>query len=108
MKTLTKSIILALTALTISASSISAIDQSTKLQLLEEALVESATTPAQQNVVSAYMKNVAQEKLELAKEYRERANAPKAGKVAYKNAERKDLLKKAARLENEAKRYQNY
>lgn len=108
MKNFTKSIILTLTALTISASSLSAIDQSTKIQLLEEALIETATTPAQMNAVSAYMKNVAQEKLELAKEYRDRANGPKAGKVAYKNAEKKDLLKKAARLESEAKSYQKY
>ncbi|PJE00733.1 MAG: hypothetical protein CK427_12995 [Leptospira sp.] len=108
MKNFTKSLILTLTALTISASSLSAIDQSTKIQLLEEALIETATTPAQMNAVSAYMKNVAQEKLELAKEYRERANGPRAGKVAYKNAEKKDLLKKAARLESEAKSYQKY
>jgi len=108
MKNFTKSLILTLTALTISASSLSAIDQSTKIQLLEEALIETASTPAQMNAISAYMKNVAQEKLELAKEYRERANGPRAGKVVYQNAEKKDLLKKAARLESEAKSYQKY
>ncbi|WCL49184.1 LIC_10421 family protein [Leptospira sp. GIMC2001] len=108
MKNLIKTTIATIVALGLSFTSLSAIDQSTKLKMMEEAIVESAATPAQKSVVSNYMNNVAKEKLELAQSLRDRANSPKAGKVAYKNAEKRDLLKKAARLEAEAKNYQNF
>ncbi len=108
MKTILKSIAITSLAIAISATGISANEESTKLRLLEEAIVESATTPAQKSVVSAYMKNVAQEKLALAKSYRERANGPRGGKVVYQNSEKKDLLKRASRLEDEAKRYEKF
>lgn len=107
MKTILKSIAITSLAIAISATGISA-NENTKLRLLEEAIVESAATPAQKSIVSAYMKNVANEKLALAKTYRERANGPKAGKVVYQNAQKKEYLKRATRLEEEAKRYENF
>ncbi|WCL48940.1 LIC_10421 family protein [Leptospira sp. GIMC2001] len=85
-----------------------ALDQSTKLRLMEEALIESAITPEQKSAVAAYMNKIAEEKLALAQKLRERANSPRAGKVAYKNAERKELIRKAERLESEAKRYKDF
>lgn len=94
-------------ALTLGGS-LGAVDQSTKMKLMEEAMIETATTPAQKALVSSYMQSVAQEKIEIAKNLRERADRPKAGKVTYKNAERRELIQKAEALEAEAKRYSNF
>lgn len=95
-------------ALSSVTTSLLAVDNSTRVRLLENAMIESAANPAQKALVSSYMKSIAQEKLELAKSLRERAERPKAGKVVYKNSERKELLERAAALEEEAKRYQNF
>lgn len=106
-KIINRSLILLIASL-LAATSLQAIDQTTKMKLMEEAMIESATTPAQKAMVASYMKNVADEKLQIAKNLRERAERPRAGKVAYKNSERKELLQRAAALEAEAKRYNNY
>jgi len=90
------------------SDSVFAIDQSTKIRLMEDAMIESAATPGQKAMVAAYMKSVAQEKLEIAKNLRERADRPKAGKIAYRNAERRELILKAEAMEAEAKRYSNF
>jgi hypothetical protein len=95
-------------ALAFGTTQLGAIDQSTKIRLMEEAIVESAATPGQKSAVAAYMQTVAKEKLELAQNLRERANSPRAGKVAYRNAEKRDLIKKAERLEKEAEQYKKF
>lgn len=104
MKT-TKMIATTILALGLATANLQALDTNERLELLESAMIETATTPAQKSVVSEYLANIAKEKTELAASLRERANSPRGGKIVSQNLEKKELLRRAAVLEREASKY---
>jgi hypothetical protein len=86
-------------------SGLYAVDNNEQLRLIEEAMIESATTPVQKTVVSRYMAKIATEKLQMAQKLRDGAKLARGGKLIYQNAEQKDLLKRAEILEKESEAY---
>jgi len=92
-------------ALGLSFSSISAMDEKDRIELLETAVIETASTPAQKSAVAEYMANVAREKMELAQSFRDKANSARGGKAITQMKEKAELLRKAEVLEKEAERY---
>ncbi|MDF3819836.1 hypothetical protein P3G55_08005 [Leptospira sp. 96542] len=105
MKT-TKMIATGILALGLATANLQALDTNERLELLEAAMIEQATTPAQKSAVSEYLANISKEKMELAQALRERAGATRGGKIVSQNNEKKALLQRAAALEAEAKKYQ--
>ncbi len=89
----------------IATSQVSAIDNSDRLELLEAAVIEQASTPAQKTAVSEYLANVAKEKLELATSYRGKAGLAYGGKAISQIQQKKEFLRLAEELEKEAQKY---
>jgi hypothetical protein len=87
-------------------SGLYAVDNNDQLRLIEEAMIESATTPAQKTVVSRYMAKIANDKLQMAQKLREGAKLARGGKMLYQTSGQNDLLKRAQILEKEAGAYQ--
>ncbi|TGK50642.1 hypothetical protein EHQ16_04760 [Leptospira kanakyensis] len=106
MKT-TKIIATGILAMGLATANLHALDTNERLELLETAMIEQATTPAQKSAVSEYLANVAKEKVELAQALRDRANSPRGGKIVSQMNEKKDLLRRAEALEKEAQKYRN-
>ncbi|EOQ89302.1 hypothetical protein LEP1GSC202_1434 [Leptospira yanagawae serovar Saopaulo str. Sao Paulo = ATCC 700523] len=106
MKT-TKIIATGILAMGLATANLHALDTNERLELLETAMIEQASTPAQKSAVSEYLANVAKEKTELAQALRERAGAPRGGKILSQMNEKKELLRRADALEKEAKKYKN-
>lgn len=106
MKT-TKIVATGILAFGLATANLSALDTNERLELLESAIIETATTPAQKSAVSEYLANVAKEKMELAQALRERANSPRGGKLVTQMNEKKELIRRAEALEKQAKKYQN-
>ncbi len=104
MKT-TKIIATTVLALGLATANLQALDTNERLELLESAIVETATTPAQKSVVSEYLANIAKEKLELAASLRERATSTRGGKVISQNLEKQELIRRAEILEKQAAKY---
>ena len=105
MKT-TKIIATGILAMGLATANLHALDTNERLELLESAMIEQATTPAQKSAVSEYLANVAKEKTELAQALRERAGSTRGGKALSQMNEKKELLRRAEALEKEAKKYQ--
>lgn len=90
----------------LATANLHALDTNDRLELLESAMIEQATTPAQKSAVSEYLANVAKEKTELAQALRERAGSTRGGKALSQMNEKKELLRRAEALEKDAKKYQ--
>ena len=102
---LTKKIAIGFLGLGLATANLQALDTNERFELLETAVIEQASTPAQKSAVSEYLASVAKEKLELAQALRERANTTHGGKVISQNNEKKELLRRAEILEKEAEKY---
>jgi hypothetical protein len=102
---LTKKIAIGFLGLGLATANLQALDTNERFELLENAVIEQASTPAQKSAVSEYLASVAKEKLELAQSLRERANVSHGGKVISQNNEKRELLRRADALEKEAQKY---
>ena len=102
---LTKQIALGFLGLGLATANLQALDTSERFELLENAVIEQASTPAQKSAVSEYLASVAKEKLELAQALRERANTTRGGKVISQMNEKQELLRRADALEKDAQKY---
>lgn len=102
---LTRIIATGILGLGIAASNLQAMDASERFELLENAVIEQASTPAQKSAVSEYLANVAKEKIEMAQALRERALTSRGGKVITQNNEKQELIRRAVVLEKEAEKY---
>ncbi|EOQ96277.1 MULTISPECIES: LIC_10421 family protein [Leptospira] len=105
MKT-TKIIATGILAMGLATANLYALDTNERLELLESAMIEQATTPAQKSAVSEYLANIAKEKVEMAQALRDRAGSTRGGKALSQMNEKKELLRRAEALEKEAKKYQ--
>jgi hypothetical protein len=101
----TKTIAIGFLGLGLATANLHALDTNERFELLENAMVEQASSPAQKSAVSEYLASVAKEKMELAQALRERAAVSHGGKVISQNNEKKELLRRAAALEAEASNY---
>ncbi|GBF51060.1 hypothetical protein LPTSP4_25910 [Leptospira ryugenii] len=102
---LTKKIAIGFLGLGLSTANLYALDTNERFELLESAVIEQASTPAQKSAVSEYLASVAKEKLELAQTLRERAQVAHGGKAISQTNEKQELLRRAAALEAEAAKY---
>jgi hypothetical protein len=93
----------AILAFLFSINSLLAISEELESRLLAKALLESATTPQQKTAVASYFQALAAEKREEAKKLQLLASTSRGGKVVSQNAQKREYLKKAERLEKEAK-----
>lgn len=89
----------------IATTQVSALDNSDHLELLENAVIEQASTPAQKTAVSEYLANVAREKQELAQSFRAKAGLAYGGKAMTQIQQKKEFLRMAEQLEVEAQKY---
>lgn len=89
----------------IATTQVSATDNSDHLELLENAVIEQASTPAQKIAVSEYLANIVREKQELAQSYRAKAGLAYGGKAMTQIQQKKEFLKMAEQLEVEAQKY---
>jgi hypothetical protein len=102
---LTKKIAVGFLGLGLATANLQAIDTEDRFDLLENAVIEQASTPAQKSAVSEYLASVVKEKLELAQSLRERANTTRGGKAISQMKEREDLLRRAEALEKDVQKY---
>ncbi|TGN20854.1 LIC_10421 family protein [Leptospira idonii] len=104
---LKKTIAVGILGLGLATANLYALDTNERIELLEAAMIEQASTPAQKSAVSEYLASVAKEKTELAQALRERANVTRGGKIVAQNNEKKELIRRAEALEKEAQKYKN-
>ncbi len=102
---LTKKITLGILGFGLATANLQALDNVDRFELLENAVIEQASTPAQKSAVSEYLASVAKEKLELAQALRERANTTHGGKIVSQNNEKRELIRRAEALEKDAQKY---
>lgn len=102
---LTKKIAIGFLGLGLATANLQAVDSGERFELLENAVIEQASTPAQKSAVSEYLASVAKEKLDLAQGLRDRANSTRGGKIVSQMNEKADLLRRADALEKEAQKY---
>ncbi len=102
---LTKKIAIGFLGLGLATANLHALDTDERFELLENAVIEQASTPAQKSAVSEYLASVAKEKLELAQEMRQRATTPRGGKIVSQMNEKAELIRRAEALEKEAQKY---
>ncbi|WP_411823981.1 LIC_10421 family protein [Leptospira sp. 'Mane'] len=102
---LTKIIATGVLGFGLATANLYALDTNERLELLENAVIEQASTPAQKSAVSEYLANVAKEKTELAQALRDRAQVSHGGKVISQINEKRDLIRRAEALEKEAQKY---
>ena len=86
-------------------NSLSAVSEDIETKLLEQALIEGAVTKEQKTAINRYFINLASQKQKESERMREMAELARGGKASSQDLKRKELLKKAEQLEEEANSY---
>jgi 5-enolpyruvylshikimate-3-phosphate synthase len=91
--------------ITLALTSLSAFSEDTETRLLEQALVEGAVTKEQKTAINRYFINIASQKQKESDRLREMAELARGGKSATQDIKKRELIKKADLLEEEANSY---
>jgi len=103
MRSLSKITSILLIALAI--TSLSAVSEDTETRLLEQALVEGAVTKEQKTAINRYFINIASQKHKESERLREMAELARGGKSSSQDIKKRELIKRADFLEEEANSY---
>jgi hypothetical protein len=91
--------------ITLALTSLSAISDDIETRLLEQAIIEGAVTKEQKTAINRYFINIASQKLKESERLREMAELARGGKFSSQDIKKRELIKKADLLEEEANSY---